>query len=136
MPASLARFALVLGVSLLAALPAQRVDAASTQTGALVRVEVIDDGGAVKRRSARTVAWDHTASLQLEVGGHQHRLGITPSQREHGVALSFDHARDGVELADDLRVSSTKRRVVIEAGETRVVVTVVPVTMHLDTSEG
>ena len=136
MPASLARFALVLGVSLLAALPAQRASAASKQTAALVRVEVIDDGGAVKRRSTRTVAWDHTASLELQVGGHDHRLAITPSQRDRGVALSFDHARDGVELADDLRVSSTERRVVIEAGETRVVVTVVPVTMHLETSGG
>jgi hypothetical protein len=136
MPAMLTRFALVLGVSLVAALPAQSVSAASSKTGALVRVEVIEDGGAARMRGTKTVEWDHTASLQLDVGGHAHRVAITPSRREHGVSLAVDHDRDGTQLADDLQVTSAERRVVLEEGDTRVVVTIVPVTMHLDASEG
>lgn len=126
----LARFALVLGVSLAAVAP-MRAEAATSQRGALVRVEVIEDGA--RTRTSKTVAWDHTASLQLDVGGHAHRLAITPSRRDRGVALSVDHDRDGDTMANDLRVTSAERRVVIEEGDTRVVVTVVPVTMHLDT---
>ena len=126
----LARFALVLGVSLAAVAP-MRAEAATSQRGALVRVEVIEDGA--RTRSSKTVAWDRTASLQLDVGGHAHRLAITPSRRDRGVALSVDHDRDGDTMANDLRVTSAERRVVIEEGDTRVVVTVVPVTMHLDT---
>lgn len=126
----LTRFALVLGVSLAAVAP-MRAEAATSQRGALVRVEVIEDGA--RTRTSKTVSWDHTASLQLDVGGHAHRLAITPSRRDRGVALSVDHDRDGDTMANDLRVTSAERRVVIEEGDTRVVVTVVPVTMHLDT---
>lgn len=128
----LARFALVLGVSLAAVAPV-RAEAATSQRGALVRVEVIEDGGAARTRSSKMVAWDRTASLQLDVGGHAHRLAITPSRRDRGIALSVDHDRDGDTMANDLRVTSAERRIVIEEGDTRVVVTVVPVTMHLDT---
>ncbi|HWB80579.1 MAG TPA: hypothetical protein VG755_36695 [Nannocystaceae bacterium] len=127
----LARFALVLGVSLAAVAPMRAAEAATSQRGALVRVEVIEDGA--RTRSSKTVTWDHTASLSLDVGGHAHRLAITPSRRDRGVALSVDHDRDGDTMANDLRVTSAERRVVIEEGDTRVVVTVVPVTMHLDT---
>jgi hypothetical protein len=136
MTAMLSRFALVLGVSLVAALPAQSVSAASSTSGALVRVEVIEDGGGARTRGSKTVAWDHTASLQLDVGGHAHHVAITPSRRDRGVSLAVDHDRDGTQLADDLRVTSAERRIVLEEGDTRVVVTIVPVTMHLEVGEG
>ncbi|MBC8068868.1 MAG: hypothetical protein IAG13_11090 [Deltaproteobacteria bacterium] len=133
MPATLTRFALALGVSLLAALPVP-ADAGSSQRAALVRVEVIEGAGAtaVRSRSTQTVAWDHAASVRMRVAGHEHRLLITPSEREHGLALFLDHARDGEAIADDLHVTSTTRRAVIEAGAVRVVVSVVPVTTHLE----
>lgn len=137
MPATLTRFALALGVSLLAALP-MHAEAGTRQRAALVRVEVIEGSGdaAVRTRSTQTIAWDHTATLRIRVAGHEHRLAITPSEQTRGLALSFDHARDGEQLADDLHVTSASRRAVIEEGETRVVLSVVPVTTHLETSAG
>jgi hypothetical protein len=133
MPATLNCFALALGVSLLAALP-RPAEAGSSKRAALLRVEVIEGAGAtaVRGRSTQTVAWDHAANLRIRVAGHEHLLEITPSEREHGLALSLDHARDGEAIADDLHVTSTTRRALIEAGAVRVVVSVVPVTTHLE----
>jgi hypothetical protein len=138
MSAPLARFALLLGVSLLAAVPMREADAGSSQRAALVRVEVIEGNGAtaVRMRSNQSVAWDRTASIRIDVAGHEHLLAITPSERARGLSLSFDHARDGAQLADDLHVTSATRRAVIDAGDTHVVVTVVPITAHLDVSAG
>ena len=112
-----------------AALPAD-AGAAESRRGALVRVEVIEDGKT--RVQTKAVWWNGTANVRVELGDHTHELALTPSQRERGFALAVDHSRDGMVVADDVRVTSSGRKVVLNHGDTRVVVTVVPTTMHVD----
>jgi hypothetical protein len=105
-------------------------EAAETRKAALVRVEVIEADGA-RVQTSRAVWWDDTASVRVQVGGHEHALAVTPSERGRGVALSVDHARDGAVVADDVQVTSSGRRIVLEHGDTRVIVTVVPTKIHV-----
>lgn len=105
--------------------------AAESRRAALVRVEVIEADG-TRAQSSRAVWWDGTASVHVQVGGHEHALAVTPSERGRGVALSVDHARDGALIADDVQVTSSGRRIVLEHGDTRVIVTVVPTKIHID----
>ncbi|HET6582589.1 MAG TPA: hypothetical protein VFG69_04060 [Nannocystaceae bacterium] len=114
-----------------ASLAPAEVAAAETRRAALVRVEVIEADGA-RVQASRAVWWDGTASVRVQVGGHEHALAVTPSERGRGIAVSVDHARDGAVVADDQQVTSSGRRVVLDHGDTRVVVTVVPTKVHLD----
>jgi len=106
------------------------VGAAESRRGALVRVEVIEDGKA--RVQTKAVWWDGTANMRVSVGGHTHELALTPTKRDRGFALAVDHTRDGTMVADDVHVATTGKKVVLDHGDTRVVVTVVPTTMHVE----
>jgi len=120
-------FALLVGASVPSV-----VEAGESHRAALVRVQVIEQDGTSRVQTSRAVWWDATASLRVKVGEHQHDIAVTPSQNGRGVAISVDHSRDGSVLADDERVTSTQRRVVLDHGGTKIVVTVVPTTMHID----
>jgi hypothetical protein len=129
---SLARTA-ALGLALAAlasALVPAAAGAAESRRGALVRVQVIEDG--TSRVQTKAVWWDGTANVSVSVGGHEHELAITPTRRARGFAVAVDHARDGAVIADDVRAATSGRKVVLDHGDTRVVVTVVPTTMHVD----
>jgi hypothetical protein len=106
------------------------VGAAESRRGALVRVQVIEDG--TSRVQTKAVWWDGTAKVRVEVGGHTHELAVTPSQRDRGFALAVDHMRDGKMVADNERVTTSGKKVVMDHGDTRIVVTVVPTTMHVE----
>lgn len=120
-------FALLTGASV-----SMSAEAAESHRAALVRVQVVEQDGTSRVQTSRAVWWDATANLQVKVGEHEHRIAVTPSQNGRGVALSVDHTRDGAVLVDDERVSSSQRRVVLDHGGTKVVVTVVSTTMHID----
>jgi hypothetical protein len=104
--------------------------AAESRRGALVRVEVIEND--VARVQTRAVWWDGTANVKVQLEGHTHELALTPSQRDRGFALAVDHSRDGTMVADDVHVTTSGKKVVLNHGGTRIVVTVVPTTMHVD----
>lgn len=100
---------------------------AAASSNALVRVEVIDHDAGSRTRSSTAVAWSQTAAVNVELAGHAHALSITPHVAAGGVVLDFDHRRDGVVVAEDLRLDAAPRRFVIENPQTTVVVTVVAV---------
>jgi hypothetical protein len=128
MASTFARALLVLATLGAVSLPAD-AGAAESRRGALVRVEVIEDE--TSRVQTKAVWWDGTANVSVDVGGHNHEVAVTPSQRDRGFALAVDHKRDGTMVADDEKVATTGRKVVLKHGETRIVVTVVPTTMHV-----
>lgn len=113
------------GLLLAALAPGDAV--AASGSNALVRVEVIDHGAGTRTRASRAVGWAETASIDLELSGHAHALAITPHLVGQGVSLDFDHRRDGTVVADDLRLGSAERRVVVDDADTTVVITVVSV---------
>lgn len=125
------RFALALSLATLAGtLAPASAGAAESRRGALVRVQVIEDGKTTSQTKA--VWWNDTALVEVDVAGHAHALSIVPTQRDRGFALRVDHARDGKMIADDEQVASDGKKVVLDHGDTRIVVTVVPTTMHVD----
>jgi hypothetical protein len=125
------RFALALSlVTLAAAIAPADAGAAESRKGALVRVQVIEDGKTTSQTKA--VWWNDTVDVKVDVAGHVHALSIVPTQKDRGFALTVDHSRDGKMVADDEQVSSAGKKVVLDHGDTRIVVTVVPTTMHVD----
>jgi hypothetical protein len=93
----------------------------------VVRVEVIDHDAGTRTRSTRAVAWSQTATMSVALAGHHHDLSITPYTAASGVAVEFNHARDGEVLADDVHLEGRDRRFVIDDAHTTVVVTIVAV---------
>ncbi len=131
MTRSFRRFALALSLATLAAaLAPADAGAAESRKGALVRVQVIEDGKTTSQTKA--VWWNDSVDVKVDVAGHAHALSIVPTQRDRGFALTVDHARDGKMLADDEQVSTAGKKVVLDHGDTRVIVTIVPTTMHVD----
>ena len=124
------RFALALSLVTLAAAIAPADAAAESRKGALVRVQVIEDGKTTSQTKA--VWWNDTVDVKVDVAGHVHALSIVPTQKDRGFALTVDHSRDGKMVADDEQVSTAGKKVVLDHGDTRIVVTVVPTTMHID----
>ncbi len=114
-----------------AAIPAAA--APSSWRGVAVRVDVFEADGTVHKRATRTVAWQDTVRMRVAVGGHEHNLAVTPFERKRGLQLSVDHSRDGTTLADDSQVVSESRRVVIQDGESRVVITISPIRSQVET---
>ncbi len=96
-------------------------------SNALVRVEVIDHDAGTRVRSSTAVAWSQTATVSVELSGHAHTLAITPHAAAGGPTADFDHTRDGIVVADDLRLDGSGRRFVIDNASTTVVVTIVSV---------
>ncbi|MBX7080097.1 MAG: hypothetical protein K1X88_12955 [Nannocystaceae bacterium] len=105
---------------------AQRSESVS-DSNAMLRVELVDRDGGTRVRANKAVRWSQTATLSLDLAGHTHALSITPHAVASGVALDVDHARDGAVVADDVHVEGADRRVVLDGGDTTVVITVVPV---------
>ena len=81
-------FALALSLVTLAAAIAPADAAAESRKGALVRVQVIEDGKTTSQTKA--VWWNDTVDVKVDVAGHVHALSIVPTQKDRGFALTVD----------------------------------------------